>query len=422
MSGPAVNLSGFQTPNDNVFAAPDDLTVEANGAAITGWKTVTVTRSCERVPSHFDISMTDFDPAGGFFQVLREGTPIQIKLGGDLVLTGYVDVYRAAINARRHEIQIMGRSASEDLVDSSITRPTLTIAGGTFLSIAQDLAQPYGITVKGLAKNSGSSYPQFNFAVGETGFEVIERIARYENALVYDDTDGTLLLADVAQTTHASGINEGVNVQDADVIFNMAERYQSYLPILLANSYPDMGAGPEVYGSPWPAIPDLGVPTTGIKGQKRTRTLIIESEQAMLGPDGNMEYVAQLRAQWEANRRYGRSQMLRVVVDCWRDTAGKLWAPNAVIPINMPSLHLQPDVPWVIGSVTFSRNLQSGTTAEIVAMPQQAFTVQPLPLSPFDALLVKAGAAAAKPNLSSAGAGAPATVRLVPTADGPSSP
>ena len=256
----------------------------------------------------------------------------------------------------------------------------------------------------------------------KTGFEIIERIARYENALVYDDTDGTLLLADVAQTTHASGISEGVNVQDADVVFNMAERYQSYLPILLANTLPELGAAPNVYGSPFPTVPDPGVPTTGLAGQKRTRALIIESEQAMLGPDGNVQYVAQLRAQWEANRRYGRSQMLRVVVDCWRDTAGKLWAPNAVIPINLPSLHLQPDVPWVIGSVTFSRNVQSGTTAEIVAMPQQAFTVQPLPLSPFDALIVKAGAAAAKPNLSSAGAGAPATVRLVPTADGPSSP
>lgn len=38
--------------------------------------------------------------------------------------------------------------------------------------------------------------------------------------------------------------------------------------------------------------------------------------------------LAQTAIDWEMNRRYGRSKVLKVKVDSWRDSSGALWMDN----------------------------------------------------------------------------------------------
>jgi prophage tail gpP-like protein len=410
---------------------PDDLTLTVNGQIITGWEDIRVTRSCERVPADFDVQLTDYNPASNLFDTLREGLPVQVKLGGDLVLTGYIDTYQASLGPNRHSVRVAGRSASLDMVDSSAQvnidpahQWGNTIAGGSFLSMAQFLAAPYGITIKSPSSRTGFVFPQFNFIVTETPYEIIERVARFLQVLVYDDTDGSLLLADVAQTKMATGIAQGVNVEEASVNFSMAERYQKYIPALApVDPYAQISNLSGTSGNqPFPTVTDPGVPTTGLGGQPRLRQLFVVSGEAQPDAGGNIQLIAEQRAQWEAARRRGRSQVLRCVVDSWRDQAGTLWTPNAVIDVNLPALHLQPQVPWVIGSVSFRRSADSGTTAELEVMAQEAFSIEPIPLVTYDAQLVLAGQnPAAAPSTTPATNTGP-TVRLLPIENGPSQP
>ncbi len=90
------------------------------------------------------------------------------------------------------------------------------------------------------------------------------------------------------------------------------------------------------------------------------------------------------RAEWEMNRRVGRSQALTVVCDSWRDKGGTLWQPNAFAPLYLPQLKLAPDKPWIIGQVTFVRDGHQGTIAELMLMPKEAFSVEPSTLQPND--------------------------------------
>lgn len=86
------------------------------------------------------------------------------------------------------------------------------------------------------------------------------------------------------------------------------------------------------------------------------------------------------RAKWEASRRAGRAFVPRPVVDSWRDTSGALWAPNTLIPVELPGMDAEEKL--VIAQITFRRSNENGTTAEITCMRKEAFTPEPIVLSP----------------------------------------
>ncbi len=269
-------------------------------------------------------------------------------------------------------MRIIGRSKCEDIVDCSITPDVLnggSMTTGSLVTLASQLAKAFGIQVKSLTGDqvplqaSGGGPLTFNAVLTETPYEIIERIARYAGVLVYDGTDGNLILANVGTSTHASGFQQGVNVEGASVSFSMDQRYQTYLPTLQStNLLGTTGQGGKTYT---PAID---------KGVKRFRELIVVSEQFAFS-----DQFATLRIKSEMTRRVGRSQAVKLICDSWRDQAGTLWAPNAFATFDLPALKLSPSEPWVIGEVTFRKD-GAGTHADIVMMPKEAF--QPLPEVP----------------------------------------
>jgi prophage tail gpP-like protein len=91
--------------------------------------------------------------------------------------------------------------------------------------------------------------------------------------------------------------------------------------------------------------------------------------------------LADQRAQWECNRRAGRSQQFNVVCDSWRDSSGKLWDLNHKAPISAAVLKLIDDGTWTIGSVAFVRD-ENGQHASLSLMPAKAFAPEPWPLNP----------------------------------------
>ncbi len=349
-------------------AEPPDNTVTllVNDQQLQGWQSVRVTADCERVPRAFDIVFTDRYP-GQQRVVVKPGDTCQLLIGGDLVVTGYIDRFVPAISKDQHVMRIMGRGKCQDLVDCSAVIKGMQISGASALVLAQGLASPYGVTVRSLGGN-GPAIPQFNVTLGETPYEIVERVARYATLLSYEDENGDLLLAAVGATTMQSGFAEGVNVEAAQGIFSMDGRYSDYLPAIMSvDSLSDLGSG----NTPFPVVKDRGVP--------RFRQLIVVSEQFQYG-----QSVAQARAQWEMSRRYGRSQVAHVVCDSWRDSSGALWRPNAVVPLlDVPSTYINGDG-WIIANVSFIRDDERGTVAELEMMPKEAFTPEPSILQLYD--------------------------------------
>ncbi|MCP1376050.1 phage baseplate assembly protein [Dyella lutea] len=344
--------------------ATDDLTLTVNGQAISGWTDIRVTRGVERLPSDFSIGMTELYPGELAHVIVRPGDYCTVALGNDLVIAGYVDRFIPGISAGRHNIRAVGRSKCSDLVDCAAEWEGGQISGSSALGIAQKLAAVYGIGVE-CSVSGLPVIPQFNLMLGESAFEVIERICRYSALLAYDLPNGNLQLAQLGTVRAASGFIEGENVQDASIEFSADQRYSTYQAFLQSvDVLTDLGdSGNLLY-----TVTDPNV--------TRHRGLILIAEA---GGGGNE--IAKKRAIWEMARRAGRSCMVRVRCDSWRDSTGKLWAPNTVAPVILPSLKLaSPD--FVIGEVTFLRSNDAGTVADLVLMPPDAFRPEPILLQP----------------------------------------
>ena len=301
--------NGARAPQPN-----NDLTIISNGVKLGGWQSARVTRGIERVPSDFDITLTERYPGQASQISIHPGDACKVMIGNDIVLVGYIDRYLSSHSPTHHEVRIQGRGMCEDLVDCSITPDQLdglSMTTTSLLDLATALSAVYGIKVtSATGDNVPVSYPGglpvvFSAMLTETPDEVIEKVARFAHVLVYDGTDGNLILANVGAGKMASGFSQGVNVQRAGVAFTMDERFSIYLPTMMStNFFGHEGVGGQIYQP----VYDQGVSQRKRPdGKPRFRQRIIVSEQW----DFNTP-LAQERAQWEAARRWGRSQAVRL--------------------------------------------------------------------------------------------------------------
>ena len=348
----------------------DTLTLTVGNQVLTGWQRVSVTRPHAAIPASFDLEVTEKYPTGPSLNV-QPGQPCTVKIGTDLVLTGYVDRYAASIAPGAHSIRISGRSKSEDLVDCSAVIGDMSQQGfqqinGTTLAIIRKLGMPYGINVQSTA-GEGVTIPQFYILLGETPWEIIDRITRYSQMIVYDMPDGSIMLAEVGTTSMASGFSIGDNVEQGDVNFSMDGRfseYEGHLTSVLTFGT-EAGVNTPNIGK---IIRDDGVP--------RFRKRYVISEQFIQDHD-----IVSERAVWEMNRNKGRSYQFNVTCDSWRDSAGKLWEVNKLAPIQASALKLD-NASYIIASVTYQRD-ENGQHGILQLMPPEAFLTEPSgPLGP----------------------------------------
>lgn len=378
---------------------PDDVSLVSEGRDYLGWVSVSVTRGIEIMPSSFVLSLTE-PPAG---LLLAPGAPIQLKIQGDLVITGYVDRYVTSVTSYGHKVVLTGRSKCADLVDCSAIfedadgkEQSPQIQAATLKDVAERLARPFGIKV--LAPDGdGPRLPEHTPSFTDTPFEIIDRIARYSKMLAYDTVDGDLMLAKAGSKAHASGVEQGKNMEAASRTLAMDQRFGEYRVLLsnvdlLGDLSNALGATGNFNVAHVAKDADL---LARSPGRRRRFSLVVEAT------NGGVD-LAKERAEWEMVRRVGRSQAIRVTVDNWRDRGGELWEPGRLVAIDIPSMHLT-GAKWLLSEVTFRRDMQ-GTHADMILQPPEAFAPQPILLQPFDGQLAadlagQSGGYAPRPSL-----------------------
>jgi prophage tail gpP-like protein len=353
------------------------LTLTMGGKNLIGWQRMSLTRAMESVPATFALEVTERYPSTPDADV-RPGQPCTVQIGADLVLTGYVDRYTTTLGPGTHTVRVEGRSKSEDLVDCSAffgraDAATFQMSNTTVLAIARALAQPYGITINAPNAPPWEVIPQFNILPTETCWDIIDRLTRWAGLIAYDMPDGSVILAVSGSEQMASGVAVGGNIEGAEVALSMDGRFSDYEARLLATDTlgTEVGLNNPLKGK---VVKDDGVP--------RFRKRYVISEQFVMG-----ESIAEKRAVWEMNRNKGRSMALNCTIDTWRDQKGALWAPNHLAPIDARQLKVPNDRPWIIASVTYTRD-ENGQRAALVLMPPEAFLPEPAgPLYPLPPLI-----------------------------------
>ena len=353
--------------NDDVV-----LSITGNGFtnSISGWTDVRISRGIERMPSDFDISMSEIFPGANQI-IARPGMPCTIDIGSDRVITGYIDRVINSIGAEEHPIRIIGRGMCQDLVDCSAVWHGGQFLNQTVFQIAQHVAKPFGIDV--LCATPGAAFPQVCMTPGESPFALVSRLCMIRGLLCYEDEYGNWILGGVGSDGTGGGIEQGANVERASLILAMDQRFSDYTVIQQGAAFLADAIGNQA----------LAVYTVKDAQTPRFRPKYIMVENGDAG-----DSVAIRRAQWEANRRLGRGYALTVTIDSWRDLDGDLWYPNTLAPLDIPALKIAKQS-WIIGDVAYTTGLQ-GKHCEMTIMPPHAFDVEPILYVPVPADVAQA--------------------------------
>jgi prophage tail gpP-like protein len=355
-------------------SGPDEVTVLVGSNQFQGWQTVSISRSCETMPNTFAVTASAEFLQGAALDGTRPGQSCKILIGRDLVITGWIDRRSINVDPRAHVVTISGRGITRNLVDCSadlVHDPVLKggqMTSPNCLDVAKKLCHSYGITARSAVSDLGYAIRSIQISLGDTPYSIIETVARYSGFLVYEDQNGNLVLDRVGTKSHASGFSMPGNIEAIQAEVSVDQRYSEYLVVF---SGIDQLAQ---LGSLLNRRADVPDPTLG-----EFRLRIITSEQSPQPPDGLLNVpanaFAEQRANWELARRFGRSNAASITCDSWRDSARVLWTPNMLATINAPGAGLA-GVPWIIGSVTYRKDL-SGTHADLILMPPGAFLPEP---------------------------------------------
>lgn len=341
----------------------DEVSLEVGGKAYRGWQNVSVTRSIESIAGAFSLGISG--QTRGESWPIGEGEACVVKIAGETVITGYVDERSPSFSETAHSVDVSGRDAAGDMVDSSLELDRWEFNDVDVLSLARKICQPFGLGVKlqsGLALSAVTIPKRFSIDPGDTAFSALENLCRTAGVLPVSDGLGGIVLTRGSTARTATDLVEGVNVLgDASARFSMSGRFRTY-KVLGSHKGSDNLNGSAAARVRGIAL-DPAVPRTA-------RTLIVR-------PEGNVTPAqAKTRAEWEATTRAAKAVTASVRVQGWRQSNGKPWPVNAVTRVKLPTLGLDA-VDMLIATATFNASIAEGTTTRLELRRPDAYLPDP---------------------------------------------
>ena len=323
-----------------------------------GWLTCEVTRSLESVSGSFSVAITERWPGMTTTRPIRCGSRCVVRVGGDTLITGYVDDIRPSYSALDHSVVISGRDTASDLVDCSAESKEWH--NQQVERIVADIAAPFGIRITSAVAEPLGAVWKFRTQEGETAWSAIERICRMRAVICTSDGLGNLKLTRAATEPAVSIIRGGQDgtILDANASHSHRDRFSHY--VVKGQRRGEDNATPETSAHGLAVTQDLAV------GRYRPKILIAEDQ----GDSGSLRD----RANWECAVARGRSQSASIQVHGWRDANKVIWSPNRRVRVHCDWLRLQDEM--LVSSVRL-RQSEDGTLTDLDLVHPDTFSPQP---------------------------------------------
>lgn len=346
------------------------VTLSVDGLEYGGWKEVEISAGLERQARDFRLGITWRWPGQEVVRPIRQGAQCEVRIGNDLVLTGWVFATPINHDANQISLSVSGRSLAADLVDcAAVNKPGQWKNQGV-LSIVRDLAAPYGLQVSSEI-SATSKLSDHTIEPGETAFESIDRLLTLFRVFSTDDARGQVVLASVGSQGRAfDAIEVGKNVLTGSAGLDFSGVFSEY-QVLGQRSGNDKAFGEKAA--------EVSATVTDTRTTRR-RTHIIHQTGQMT------DELAQSRANWERGNRMGKALQTTYTVQGWRQSNGALWRHNTVVRVIDPLIGFDRDM--VIAEVTYSLS-DSGMTTTLVVGPPEGY--EPEPADPLKGRKLKKG-------------------------------
>jgi len=310
-------------------------------------------------------------PGGKFPTEISAGVPVEVKVGGDTVMTGRVDELSLRVAKGNHALSISGRDGAAVLVDCSA--PIFVARMSTLEQIVAKVVRPLGIQKIRIDADSTRLREKVNVEPGDTAWDVLAHVAEANGLWPWFEPDGTLVIGgpDYAAEPVADLVlrfdGDGNNVESFDFCMSIAERY-SVLTVLGQAHGTELEAGKHSLAARW-------IDQRMEKIAYRPKIVIDhESDNHAVASDRARKLLSDARLK-------GTTLTARVaghrIVAPGRPGDGKLWSPGQRVNL-LSQPHGIEGVYFLMGR-RFIRSRQEGTITELTLKEDGAWVLDAHP-------------------------------------------
>ena len=335
------------------------------GEVFSDWTSLEVHRSLFSAAGSFKINTAHRRP-----WPMRPDTGVAVSMGGEPVLSGYVDALNSSVTGEAKSLSFAGRDNTAVLADCSHENEPGEWHNLTVREIVTEICTPFGIEVsaKGLTANNVQSLDlvyDFRVQPGEKAWTAIDRLLRLRGYLAFSPGNGALRITRLGDGDGGGEVIEGPagNVLASKIVWSHVSRHSIYKVRGQAVGGDD-GWGTLVIQPEGSALDD---------GVHRFRPLTVLAE-------GQIDSAsADTRAEWEATYRAAKAASCKVTVQGWkrltRDGEARLWQVNETVWVEIPSQGLRQRL--LVDDLVFKRSDDGGTTTTMNLVRRDAYNPKP---------------------------------------------
>lgn len=362
------------------------VTLIVNGSTVyEHWIDCSITSELTAIARSFSVSITAKLPEGiATLSQFKLGDTVQVNIGADTVLTGYIEQMPVSYDAGSVQASIAGRSKTCDLIDCCVCPPGRSItSSGTsgwrsktspesrivsapstsaiswrqqkLETIIAQMIAPYDIKLV-IPEGELSEVRDHDCDPTKTVLENLKNLVTKDDLFLMDTTQGNLAVVKKGAKSASDMLILGQNVLSASASFDGSQLFSEYRT-LGQGSGSDTKTGKTVStysGSVTNTLmPRLRVKTTDNKGQ---------------GSDPSCARQAQGDMLYDASQFYKCSYK----VQGWRQSDGSLWEVNSLVTVTDDFLGFS-QMQMLITKVTFSISDSDGMVTDLDLVPPDGF-------------------------------------------------
>jgi prophage tail gpP-like protein len=255
---------------------------------------------------------------------VRTATTAQIRVGGDLVMTGQIDSRSHAIRKGQQSLELRGRDGAAVLLDCSA--PVFAAKEITLQEVITKVARPLGVSKVRIEADDSLVRERVAIEPGESGWQAIQRAAEANGLWPWFEPDGTLVVGGPDYSTppvdHLVLRRDGVgnNIQEVTEQADPAERFSDVTVLGQVSSTSARTAGASVRSL---------IKDTGVVGYRPKVVVDHEAVNAQ---------VAGARARKIISDAHVKAWGLSVLVKGHRTASGLLWRPGQRVQVQVEDL------------------------------------------------------------------------------------
>lgn len=353
------------------------------------WESAQISNELNTISPAFNVQITAKIPdAKTAIKKFRVGQHVQLIIGYDVIITGYIDQTPVSYDSGSVTAAIAGRSKTSDLIECTVMLPDVKWTtdegrwagtkdcndGGTVVdapsvpavhwtntpleTIIAQLIKPYNIKL--IREVPALTKPiSFGAEPTETVLSTIRKLVKHEDLILYGNEYGNLVIAKKGNSTAFDILSLGNNVLNGNASFDGTKTF-SYYRTLGQTAGSDTKTGSKVSTYHADATDD---------NVTRTRLLTVKSK-------GQSDNTA-CSNQSEHDSKYNHAQFYKVTytVQGWRQSNGDLWKINQLVDVVDYFLDINTfeTGQLLITKVTYNLTNDGGMTTTIDVVPPDGY-------------------------------------------------